>query len=63
MTSKRFTEEDLLKDLDESSSHADALAQALPQELEPQRGKTSIRMAEPDRNQRIHSQKIHKRAR
>jgi len=35
MTPKQFAEKDLLKDLDEWSSHADELAEPLPQELEP----------------------------
>jgi antitoxin VapB len=35
MVSKRFTEKDLLKGLDENNSHADELAEPLPQELEP----------------------------
>ena len=35
MAPERFTEEDLSKGLDEWSSHADELAEPLPQELEP----------------------------
>jgi len=35
MVSKRFTEKNLLKNLDERNSHADEMAELLPQELEP----------------------------
>jgi antitoxin VapB len=35
MAPKRFVEKDLLKGLDEWSSHAEELAEPLPQELEP----------------------------
>ncbi len=35
MKGKRLTEQELLKDLDAITAHADELAQPLPQELEP----------------------------
>lgn len=35
MTKKRFTEQELLENLDAESAHADELASPLPQELTP----------------------------
>jgi antitoxin VapB len=35
MTKKQFTEQDLLGDLSEESSHSEDLAEPLPQELDP----------------------------